>query len=195
MSSVKSTSAEAKAKGGGRRPDSGKAEPRRETRAGKGAGAEEKGSVYREVETSGGRRAMAIFEVGEVYIHIPTELSAAGFELKRAGTVMVTDRVSQVDVCMCAHACMARHEFVYSYCIDKRCGASRNGISDLCACVWRSARGHMPIPSDTVLHQSRHPLWICSLGHMMQPASQAGPQQWCERHMTAWCDRCHDIRV
>lgn len=108
MSSVKSTSAEAKAKGGGKSPGNGKAargEQRRETRAGKGAGAEEKGSVYREVETSGGRRATAIFEVEDVYLHIPTELSAAGFELKIAGTVMVTDRVSALHVCMCACRC------------------------------------------------------------------------------------------
>ena len=61
---------------------------------------EEKGGkvVFRAVETSGGRPAMALFEAGEVYVYIPAELSAAGFELKIAGTVMITDRVRRLIV-------------------------------------------------------------------------------------------------
>lgn len=54
---------------------------------------ETKNSVYYEVETSTGRKAIMVYRVHEVYVHIPPELSAAGFELKIAGTVVITDQV------------------------------------------------------------------------------------------------------
>lgn len=49
--------------------------------------------VFYEVETSTGRKAIVVYRVHEVYVHIPPELSAAGFELKIAGTVIITDQV------------------------------------------------------------------------------------------------------
>lgn len=55
---------------------------------------EVKNKVYYEVETSTGRKAIVVYRVHEVYVHIPPELSAAGFELKIGGTVVVTDQVS-----------------------------------------------------------------------------------------------------
>lgn len=60
---------------------------------------ETKNSVYREVETSTGRKAIMVYRVHEVYVHIPPELSAAGFELKIAGTVVITDQV----LCSCVY--------------------------------------------------------------------------------------------
>ena len=59
---------------------------------------ETKNSVYYEVETSTGRKAIVVYRVHEVYVHIPPELSAAGFELKIAGTVVITDQVSAVQL-------------------------------------------------------------------------------------------------
>ena len=49
--------------------------------------------VHYEVETSSGRTGVVVYEVHEVYVHIPAELSAAGFELKIGGIVRITDRV------------------------------------------------------------------------------------------------------
>ena len=54
---------------------------------------EAKNRVYYEVETSTGRKAIVVYRVHEVYVHIPPELSAAGFELKIGGTVVITDQV------------------------------------------------------------------------------------------------------
>lgn len=54
---------------------------------------ETKNKVYYEVETSTGRKVIVVYRVHEVYVHIPPELSAAGFELKIAGTVTITDQV------------------------------------------------------------------------------------------------------
>ncbi len=51
------------------------------------------GAVHYDVETSGGGRGIVVYEVKEVYIYIPAELSAAGFELKIAGCVSITDKV------------------------------------------------------------------------------------------------------
>ena len=36
---------------------------------------------------------VTVYVVSEVYIYIPAELSAAGFELKIAGSVKITDHV------------------------------------------------------------------------------------------------------
>ncbi len=49
-------------------------------------------TVHYEVETSLGR-GIVVYDVGEVFIYIPAELSAAGFELKIAGRVRITDQV------------------------------------------------------------------------------------------------------
>ena len=38
--------------------------------------------VHYEVETSSGKTGVVVYEVHEVYVYIPAELSAAGFELK-----------------------------------------------------------------------------------------------------------------
>ena len=54
---------------------------------------ETKNSVYCEVETSMVRKAIMVYRVHEVYVHIPPELCAAGFELKIVGTVVITDQV------------------------------------------------------------------------------------------------------
>ena len=54
---------------------------------------ETKNRVYYEVETSTGRKAIVVYRVHEVYVHIPPELSAAGFELKICGTVIIIDQV------------------------------------------------------------------------------------------------------
>ena len=35
-----------------------------------------------------------VYEVNEVYVYIPAELSAAGFELKIAGSVRIIDKVN-----------------------------------------------------------------------------------------------------
>ena len=53
------------------------------------------GSVRYEVETSMGGRGIVVHEVNEVYIYIPAELSAAGFEIKIGGAVRITDKVKQ----------------------------------------------------------------------------------------------------
>ena len=53
-------------------------------------------SVRYEVETSLGR-GIVVYEVGEVFIYIPAELSAAGFELKITGRVRITDQVLSDD--------------------------------------------------------------------------------------------------
>ena len=39
-------------------------------------------------------KEIVVYEVNEVYVYIPAELSAAGFELKIAGSVNITDKVS-----------------------------------------------------------------------------------------------------
>ena len=65
----------------------------------------EGGSVYYEVETSTGNKGIVVHEVGEVYIYIPAELSAAGFELKIAGSVRVIDKVSELDMCCSVVTC------------------------------------------------------------------------------------------
>ena len=57
---------------------------------------EAKNRVYYEVETSTGRKAIVVYRVHEVYVHIPPELSAAGFELKIGGTVVITDQVGRI---------------------------------------------------------------------------------------------------
>ena len=49
--------------------------------------------MYYEVETSSGNKGVVVYEVHEVYVYIPAELSAAGFELKISGTVRITDKV------------------------------------------------------------------------------------------------------
>ena len=49
--------------------------------------------VHYEVETSSGKTGVVVYEVHEVYVYIPAELSAAGFELKIGGIVRITDRV------------------------------------------------------------------------------------------------------
>ena len=54
---------------------------------------ETKNRVFYEVETSTGSKAIVVYRVHEVYVHIPPELSAAGFELKICGTVVITDQV------------------------------------------------------------------------------------------------------
>ena len=54
---------------------------------------ETKNKAYYEAETSTGRKAIVVYRVHEVYVHIPPELSAAGFELKICGTVVITDQV------------------------------------------------------------------------------------------------------
>lgn len=54
---------------------------------------ETKNRVYYEVETSTGSKTIVVYRVHEVYVHIPPELSAAGFELKIGGTVIITDQV------------------------------------------------------------------------------------------------------
>ena len=51
-------------------------------------------STDREQETNVGRRGIVVHEVEEVYIYIPAEISAAGFELQIGGVVRVEDRVS-----------------------------------------------------------------------------------------------------
>ena len=51
-------------------------------------------SKEREQDSDGGRRGIVVHEVEEVYIYIPAEISAAGFELKIAGVVRVEDKVS-----------------------------------------------------------------------------------------------------
>ena len=51
-------------------------------------------SKDREQDSDGGRRGIVVHEVEEVYIYIPAEISAAGFELKIAGVVRVEDKVS-----------------------------------------------------------------------------------------------------
>ncbi len=51
------------------------------------------GQVHYEIETSGGQPGVVVYEVHEVYIYIPAELSAAGFELKICGVVRITDKV------------------------------------------------------------------------------------------------------
>ena len=51
-------------------------------------------TVHYEVETSTGGKGIVVYEVNEVYVYIPAELSAAGFELKIAGSVNITDKVS-----------------------------------------------------------------------------------------------------
>ena len=51
-------------------------------------------SKEREQDIDGGRRGIVVHEVEEVYIYIPAEISAAGFELKIAGVVRVEDKVS-----------------------------------------------------------------------------------------------------
>lgn len=49
---------------------------------------------YKQVRASqGGDKKIVVYSVNEVYIYIPAELSAAGFELKIAGSVQVTDKV------------------------------------------------------------------------------------------------------
>ncbi|XP_064396833.1 TBC1 domain family member 15-like [Halichondria panicea] len=50
------------------------------------------GQVHYEIETSGGQPGVVVYEVHEVYIYIPAELSAAGFELKICGVVRITDK-------------------------------------------------------------------------------------------------------
>lgn len=52
------------------------------------------GPVRYDVETSAGGRGIVVYEVNEVYIYIPAELSAAGFELKIAGCVRIIDKVA-----------------------------------------------------------------------------------------------------
>ena len=52
-------------------------------------------TVHYEVETSIGR-GIAVYEVGEVFIYIPAELSAAGFELKITGRVRIADQVPRM---------------------------------------------------------------------------------------------------
>ena len=51
-------------------------------------------SKEREQEINVGRRGIVVHEVEEVYIYIPAEISAAGFELQIGGVVRVEDRVS-----------------------------------------------------------------------------------------------------
>ena len=38
---------------------------------------------------------IVVYEVNEVYLYIPAELCAAGFELKIAGVVRIVDKVSK----------------------------------------------------------------------------------------------------
>lgn len=54
------------------------------------------GQVYYEVETSSGNTGVVVYEVHEVYVYIPAELSAAGVELKIGGTVRIIDKVCNV---------------------------------------------------------------------------------------------------
>ena len=54
---------------------------------------ETKNRVFYAVETSTGRKAIVVYRVHEVYVHIPPELSAAGFELKICGTIIIIDQV------------------------------------------------------------------------------------------------------
>ncbi len=42
-----------------------------------------------------GDQGILVHEVSEVYIYIPEECSAAGFELKIAGSVKIADKVSE----------------------------------------------------------------------------------------------------
>ena len=44
--------------------------------------------------------ASTVHEVGEVYVYIPPELSAAGVELKILGSVRVINKVWQLAICM-----------------------------------------------------------------------------------------------
>ena len=58
----------------------------------------EKGARYKQAPASssrgaGDKKIIVVFALGEVYIYIPAELSAAGFELKIAGSVQLTDKV------------------------------------------------------------------------------------------------------
>ena len=57
-------------------------------RAGAGQGGEGGGLV--------GEKRIVVYAVDEVYIYIPPELSAAGFELKISGSVQITDKVQQL---------------------------------------------------------------------------------------------------
>ena len=43
----------------------------------------------------GGSGEVLVHSVNEVYIYIPAELSAAGYELKIKGSVKIVDKVSQ----------------------------------------------------------------------------------------------------
>lgn len=52
------------------------------------------GQVHYEVETSTGKPGTVVYEVHEVYVCIPAELSAAGFEIKIMGMIRITERVS-----------------------------------------------------------------------------------------------------
>ena len=52
------------------------------------------GVVHYEVDTSIWGRGIVVYEVNEVYVYIPAELSAAGFELKIAGCVRIADKAS-----------------------------------------------------------------------------------------------------
>lgn len=61
------------------------------------------GQVHYEIETSSGGRGVVVYEVHEVYVYIPPELSAAGFELKIGGVIRITDRV-----CACVCVCVWR---------------------------------------------------------------------------------------
>ena len=49
----------------------------------------------KEPEGSPREEGILVYEVDEVYIYIPAELSAAGFELKIGGSVRITDKVER----------------------------------------------------------------------------------------------------
>lgn len=50
---------------------------------------------YSKVEVPAASADMAAYEVNEVYLHIPAELSAATVELQIKGAVRLVDEVSQ----------------------------------------------------------------------------------------------------
>lgn len=47
-------------------------------------------------ELPGSARGIIVYVVNEVYLYIPAEVSAAGFELKIAGSIRITDKVGWI---------------------------------------------------------------------------------------------------
>lgn len=47
-------------------------------------------------EPPGNSRGVIVYVVNEVYLYIPAEVSAAGFELKIAGSIRITDKVGWI---------------------------------------------------------------------------------------------------